>query len=99
MACVTDRTPQRRRVREHYFIRRRVRCGRIGAPAPRVHDTTDRYVVSAGLEAVTHDNLTGKRECSRDRETTVDEEDTLPYSTIDREVAGSVDHRCSIRAG
>ena len=42
------------------------------------------------------DNLTGKRERSRDREMSVDEEDTLPGPAVDREITGDVHERCAM---
>ena len=89
MLRVTARIAQSRRVRER-DITRRVRRRRI-VRAPCVHRATDRNVVSARLDAASRDNLTGKREWSRDREAPFDEEDTLPHPTIDGEITSAID--------
>src|SRR5947209_1063046 len=98
MSCVTAGIPQGRRAREHYLIGSRERCGRIDTLTPRRDDATDRNVVSARLDAVSRDNLTGIRERSRDQKMSVDEEDTLPYSSIDREITGRKDDGQATRA-
>src|SRR5689334_20152061 len=99
MVCVTAGIPHRRRVREHYLIRRGGRCGRIDTFTPCRNGATDRNVVGARLHAAAHDNLTGKGECSSDHQVPADEEDTLPYSTIDREIAWREDHGHASGAG
>src|SRR5690348_6441384 len=98
MRHVTARIAQRCPMSKHYIIAHRPGAAAVRCRAPRKHTSSERYRVTVCLEAAPHDNLTGIRERPRDHEPAIDEEDTLPASAHDGEIAARIHDRYARRA-